>query len=290
MDAMIRVAYGDRPPTKSANLADASRIAQKELLLDKISASEVQGCAKGLFDGPMPYSTYDLAVSVSLNFFKNPELLVLLKGAQSNARIKVAGWAKEGKVVRLIAETFEKILHNRYQGIAVTPGENESEKNLVKDEKQVEPAEKYRIFKEKNKGKSVQTVAKAVKTFMVWQHNSFQSKKFETDRIYDEATDDENEAEKQTERAFTLGASFAAMYAFSLPDYQRNLFLMNVVGMCHGFSEHDQVDCEIKSMIEAANELEEATAAGGVLLMDYLVNGKQESDKYGLASLMDMKS
>jgi len=290
LDALIRVSYGDRPPAKSANLADASRIAHKDLLLEKISASEVQGCAKGLFDGPMPYSTHDLAVSISLNFFKNPELLNRLKGAQLNARIKVADWAREGKVVRLIAETFEAVLHNRYQSIAVAVGDDESQENSFMDGKKDEAAEKYRVFREQNNGGSVHKAAGAVKTFMVWQHNSFQRIKFQTDRSSDEATDYEKEVEKQIERAFTLGAALAAIYAFSLPEDQRDLFLMNVVGVYHGISDHDQVDYEIRRMVEAANELKEVSEAATVLMMDYLVNGKQENDKYRLASMMGIES
>jgi hypothetical protein len=115
MDGFIRAVYGDRPPAKSANLVEASHVAYKELLLEKVSVSEVQSCARGLFDGPMPYSTHDLAVSVSLNFFKNPELVDRLQDAQLNARTKVGNWAREGKVVGPLAQSFEAVLHKRYE-------------------------------------------------------------------------------------------------------------------------------------------------------------------------------
>jgi hypothetical protein len=288
LDAFIRLAYGDNPPAKSANLAEAIRIADEQLLLQKVSASEVERCAKGLFAGPVPYSTHDLAVSVALNFFKNPELLNQLKVAQSQARVIVASWAREGKVVGPLAQSFEAVLHNRYQSAAVTAADDEIKINQSKDDKNNGLAEKHQAFREQNKGASVHTAARAVKAFMVWQHNSYQSKKLETDRIDDE-DEYSKEVEKQTERAFTLGAALAAIYAFSLPEDQRDLFLMNVVGMYLGISDHDHVDFEIKRMVEAANELKEASEAGTVLMMDYLVNGKQDNDKYGLASIMGVE-
>ena len=115
MDAIIRLCYGENPPPKSANMQDAARIAYEELLLKAVSASDVLALTKSLFNGPIPYSTHDLAVSVSLHFFKNPEMLMRLREAQLNARLTVLEWAKEGKVVGVIAATFEDVLYNRYR-------------------------------------------------------------------------------------------------------------------------------------------------------------------------------
>jgi hypothetical protein len=115
MDVAIRLVYGKHPPSKSANLENACRIACEELLVERVNASEVQSCAKGLFNSPVPYSTHDLAVSVSLNFFKRAELVDRLRDAQLNARMKVATWTKEGKVAGLLAQSFEAVLCKQYE-------------------------------------------------------------------------------------------------------------------------------------------------------------------------------
>jgi hypothetical protein len=113
--------------------------------------------------------------------------------------------------------------------------------------------------------------------------------KLETDH-FDGEDDHSNEVEKRIERAFAFGAAFAAIDAFSLPEHQRDLFLMNVVGNYRSISEHNRVDFEIKRMVEAANDLEEVSKAGIALMMDYLVNGEQENDKNGLASMMGIET
>ena len=116
MDGLIRTVYGADPPPKSAELQVSAYIAYKELLLEKISASAVQACAAKLLDGPIPYSTHDLAVSVALNFFKDPNLHSQLEDAQLNARRQVRDWAREGKVVGPLADSFEAVVRKSYYG------------------------------------------------------------------------------------------------------------------------------------------------------------------------------
>lgn len=41
-----------------------------------------------LAEGPIPYSTHDLALSIALNFFKQPEYIPRLFNAQLLARMK----------------------------------------------------------------------------------------------------------------------------------------------------------------------------------------------------------
>jgi hypothetical protein len=115
MDAIIRTLYGDHPPAKCANLAEAGRIAYEELLCGKVEFSQIQGVADGLFRGPIPYSTHELAVSVALNFFKRPALKDKLSDVQLGARLWVAKSLREGKLVNLIAQTFEDALYKIYQ-------------------------------------------------------------------------------------------------------------------------------------------------------------------------------
>jgi hypothetical protein len=116
MDALVRTIYGANPPPKSADLQVSTYIAYKELLLEKISSFAVRECAAKLLDGPVPYSTHDLAVSVALNFFKDPKLHNHLQDAQLDARRQVRNWAGEGKVVGPLADSFEAVLCKRYYG------------------------------------------------------------------------------------------------------------------------------------------------------------------------------
>ncbi len=195
---------------------------------------------------------------------------------QLRARNLVAIWVAEQKVIGPLAQSFETILNRRYQTIA--------EDDDVANATEAEMSFQYQLFKELNKGTSVQIAATTVKSFMVWQYKNFQFRNVEADQSeYDEDTE---VAERQIERSFTLGAALAAIYAYSIPEQQRDLFLKNVVGMYRGIANFDQVDVEIKSMIDAANDLKEVSEAGTTLMMDYLVNGEQESDKNCLATLM----
>jgi hypothetical protein len=100
MDVVVGSIYGKRLRGKEADLMAASHIACVDLLFDVVKYSDVHALAKKLFDGPMPYSTHDLAVAVSLGFFKNAALFESLKEAQIAARLQVAEWTLEGKVGR----------------------------------------------------------------------------------------------------------------------------------------------------------------------------------------------
>jgi len=70
----------------------------------------------------MTYSTHDLAVSVAMHFFKDPDYLDRLEDAHLNARELVAEWAEQGIVASLLAETFDRILERRYgSGLSRVP-------------------------------------------------------------------------------------------------------------------------------------------------------------------------
>jgi hypothetical protein len=117
MDGLVQSIYGNKPRKKLADLLEASRIACEELLCEIIEYSDVHVLAKKLFDGPMPYSTHDLAISVSLNFFKDADLFDDLKEAQIAARLQVLQWVREGKVVVPLAQAFEEVLYKLYKPI-----------------------------------------------------------------------------------------------------------------------------------------------------------------------------
>src|SRR6266567_1881813 len=117
MDVLVRAIYGDHPPAKSADLERAITIAHEDLLLEQVPLSDVERQATGLFNGQMPYSTHDLAVSTALTFFRKPELLDALQECQLFARMRVLNWAKAGKVVAPLVQSFEDVLYRVYKPV-----------------------------------------------------------------------------------------------------------------------------------------------------------------------------
>jgi hypothetical protein len=67
MDSFIKLMYGDPPPPKRANLSEAVSLA-RNLLTGIVNEKELRAIGAGLNDGPIPYSTHDLALSIALNF------------------------------------------------------------------------------------------------------------------------------------------------------------------------------------------------------------------------------
>ena len=123
MDALIRMTYGSVPPPKTAVLADAVQLAHQDLLAEVVDIESVQRIAAGLYRGPMPYSTHDLAVSAALNVFKNADgdLRTALSEIEEIARIQVQNWLLERKVAPLIAKTFNDTLVKAYPGPTTQP-------------------------------------------------------------------------------------------------------------------------------------------------------------------------
>lgn len=116
LDKFIVAAYGDRPPNaRRADLGMAVDLAHSSLLRGVVEKSEVAGIAKNLFDGVIPYSTHDLAISTALNFFKRPELREGLETAQIMARLTALEWMQEGKVVPLLMKSFEDTLYEAFK-------------------------------------------------------------------------------------------------------------------------------------------------------------------------------
>jgi hypothetical protein len=124
-DAFIRTIYGANPTSKSADLERSIAIAHEDLLFERVPLSQVKQAASGLFKGPIPYSTHDLAVSTALAFFKSPEYVPALQECQIPARLRVANWVKDGKVVKPLAQSFEEVLYRVYKPQpSEAPGEN----------------------------------------------------------------------------------------------------------------------------------------------------------------------
>ena len=87
LDEFIFAVYGNPPPAKRADLEQAITLAN-ELLMGVVPQQEVRTHAVAIEDGSIPYSTHDLALSVALNFFKQPEYIPQLFTAQLLARMK----------------------------------------------------------------------------------------------------------------------------------------------------------------------------------------------------------
>lgn len=115
LDAFIHLAYGPNPPAKSADLERSITIAHEDLLFERVPLFKVKQKAAELIEGPIPYSTHDLAVSTALGFFKSSEYVPALQECQIPARLRVVNWAKDGKVVKPLAQSFEEVLYKLYK-------------------------------------------------------------------------------------------------------------------------------------------------------------------------------
>jgi len=114
MDIFIRSVYGDPPPPKRAKLSVAVDLAS-ELLMGEVSEREIVIIANQLSSGPIPYSTHDLALSVALNFFKDPARIHNLGTAQLMARMTMLVWLQEKKVAPILVKSFEDTLYKLYK-------------------------------------------------------------------------------------------------------------------------------------------------------------------------------
>ena len=83
--------------------------------MGEVSKQEIQTLATQLSSGPIPYSTHDLALSVALNFFKDPERIPSLGTAQLMARMSMLEWLQDGKVAPMLVKSFEDTLYKLYK-------------------------------------------------------------------------------------------------------------------------------------------------------------------------------
>jgi hypothetical protein len=120
MDAIIKLTYGNSPPQKSANLQEATELSCKTLLGNVVDIAEVREIATELYNGPMPYSTHDLAVATAMNLFRgaNRDRHEELARIQLLSRMTVLDWVKARKLNPLIAKTFEDSLYKLYKPVA----------------------------------------------------------------------------------------------------------------------------------------------------------------------------
>lgn len=109
------------PPPKRAKLSEAVELAS-EFLMGVVSEGEIMTVATQLSSGPIPYSTHDLALSVALNFFKDPACIPSLGTAQLMARMSMLEWLQEKKVAPVLAQSFEDTLYKLYKPGGVDDG------------------------------------------------------------------------------------------------------------------------------------------------------------------------
>lgn len=114
LDEFIFAIYGNPPPVKRANVGHAVELAS-DLLAGVIDEKEVSRQAVALNDGPIPYSTHDLALSIALNFFKQPGNTPHLYEAQILARMKMLEWLDKGLVAPMLVQSFESVLYKIYK-------------------------------------------------------------------------------------------------------------------------------------------------------------------------------
>lgn len=274
LDHMIHLIYGDNPPAKSVDLERAITIAHEDLLAENVPISDVRSIASGLAAGPMPHSTYDLAVATSLSFFQTPALFNTLAEIQLHARLRVLNWMKEGKVAPGVLKIFENTLYKLYKPTGKAVG--------AMDEKFDEVDRilmaKFSAFKNVNADKTLHHAAKMVRDFIVWQHN------FASTEMPIHLTEEQKNHAERIERAFLLGASSVAAAGFSIADVDEALFMLNIVGMYKGLRPGD-AENEVAQIIEAGDVEKRGNAIGAASMTEYLLNGKSNTEQFHLAAL-----
>ena len=114
LDSMISAVYGNAPPKRRADLGHAANLAS-ELLMQVVDVREISEHVIALDSGPIPYSTHELALMVTLDFFAQPALVPNLFDAQLLARMRAVEWYQQNLVAPMLVETFETILYELYK-------------------------------------------------------------------------------------------------------------------------------------------------------------------------------
>lgn len=107
--------YGDPAQPEKANLQEAITIAGDELLMGRVERREVQRQAEALYATQVFSSTHDLALSVAMNFYRQPGYIPCLDDGKIIALLKVIHWYQEGLVMQALLENFAKILCVLYE-------------------------------------------------------------------------------------------------------------------------------------------------------------------------------
>lgn len=98
---------------ESRSVRQAAECAHTHLLFGLVPLDLVTTSAEQLAQGPLIFSTRDLAVASALAFFINSAFDTVLKPVQSLARDRTLGWAGEGEVSPVLLLVFESALSAR---------------------------------------------------------------------------------------------------------------------------------------------------------------------------------
>lgn len=121
MDEFIQAMYGDRPPSKRAVVPEAVLLAWEHLLARLVSKRDVENVVFELNNGPVSYSTHELALAAALNLFKSPLFGPRLGETQLSARMTALEWFQAGKVIAPLVKTFEDTLYVLYKDAVADP-------------------------------------------------------------------------------------------------------------------------------------------------------------------------
>lgn len=127
MDYYIKVVYGNnRPPSGRADVSIAVKLAEELLLGGVVDAHEIRTVAIPLYQGPIPYSTHELALAAALSIFAKADIerRSQLAEVQLFSRMTMLQWLTEGKIAPVFAETFEDALYKQFKQ-HVTPSNAE---------------------------------------------------------------------------------------------------------------------------------------------------------------------
>jgi hypothetical protein len=83
--------------------------------MGQVPEKEISIIGTKLESGPIPYSTNDLALSIALNFFKDPQYMSNLGAAQLMARMTMLDWLEQNKVAPMLVKSFEDTLYKLYK-------------------------------------------------------------------------------------------------------------------------------------------------------------------------------
>jgi len=117
INGLIGITYDAPPAREGVNFEAARRLCSEVLLGGVVPVEQVHEVVEQLGNGPMLYSTHDLAAVSALNIFQNadPGRRKELKDIQFHSRLILSQWLSERKVAPLIAWAFEEALYKMYK-------------------------------------------------------------------------------------------------------------------------------------------------------------------------------
>jgi hypothetical protein len=114
MDQFIEAIFGNPPLAKRAN-SSSSIDPAGELSMGQVPEKEISMPGTKLESAINPYLTNDLALSIALKFFKDPQYMPNLGMARMMARMTMLEWFEQNKVAPTLVQSFEDTLYKLYE-------------------------------------------------------------------------------------------------------------------------------------------------------------------------------